>query len=185
MEKYQNILDILNFKKDFNTFGGMGQTWKLVNVRNFTSTEIAAVRSNTVAEGKYGKTIVIFLKGGGQTYIPLSEDSANIPLGSSIDLNTAKLCDYYREGDGHIRRIKVGEILDKSYFAPRIIALEEDNNRLKTLISELKSENSKQGDNYKTLRKEYDELEKKLKYIKGINFIILAIIAIAIGFFLF
>ena len=124
MEKYQNILDILNFKKVFNTFGGMGQTWKLVNERSFKSTEIAAVRSNTVAEGKYGKTIVIFMKDGGQTYIPLSENSANIPLGSSIDLKTAKLCDYFREGDGHISRIKVGEILDQSYFAPRLIALD-------------------------------------------------------------
>ena len=92
-----------------NVFGGSlqvyGENWQKVNERAFNADEIAAVRSNSVVNSQYGKSVCFFLKGGGQSYIPVSKQGADPALGSSIDLTTAKLVTLHREGDGDILRV--------------------------------------------------------------------------------
>lgn len=93
-----------------NVFGGLqkyGENWTVVESRNFNEAEIAAVRSNSVVNSQYGKSVCFFMKGGGQTYIPVSNQGADPALGSSIDLTTAKLVKLHREGDGNILRVEL------------------------------------------------------------------------------
>lgn len=93
-----------------NVFGGLqvyGENWQKVNERTFNAAEIAAVRSNSVVNSQYGKSVCFFMKGGGQTYIPLSNQGADAALGSSIDMNTAKVVTLHREGDGDILRVEL------------------------------------------------------------------------------
>lgn len=94
-----------------NVFGGSlqvyGENWQKVNERAFNADEIAAVRSNSVVNSQYGKSVCFFLKGGGQSYIPVSKQGADPALGSSIDLSTAKLVTLHREGDGDILRVEL------------------------------------------------------------------------------
>ena len=93
-----------------NVFGGLqkyGENWTVVESRNFNEAEIAAVRSNSVVNSQYGKSVCFFMKGRGQTYIPVSNQGADPALGSSIDLTTAKLVKLHREGDGNILRVEL------------------------------------------------------------------------------
>ena len=93
-----------------NVFGGLqvyGESWMKVNERAFNADEIAAVRSNSVVNSNFGKSVCFFMKGGGQTYIPLSKQGADAPLGSSIDMSTAKLVTLHRQGDGNILRVEL------------------------------------------------------------------------------
>ena len=95
-----------------NVFSDFGLTiygnnpWQLVNSRSFSEAEINAIRSNTVVESQYGKSVCFFLKSGGQSYIPLSTQGADVNVGDSIDMNTAKLVTLHREGSGNILRVE-------------------------------------------------------------------------------
>lgn len=84
-----------------------GESWNVVESRNFTSDEIQAVRSNTVVNSQYGKSVCFFMKRGGQTYIPMSNHGSDAALGSSIDMHNAKLVTLHREGDGNILRVEI------------------------------------------------------------------------------
>ena len=84
-----------------------GESWKVVESRKFNDDEIQAVRSNTVVNSQYGKSVCFFMKRGGQTYIPISNRGNNAALGSSIDMNSAKLVTLHREGDGNILRVEI------------------------------------------------------------------------------
>lgn len=84
-----------------------GESWQVVESRNFSNEEINAVRSNTVVNSQYGKSVCFFMKRGGQTYIPMSNQSAEAALGSSIDMNNAKLITLHREGEGNILRVEI------------------------------------------------------------------------------
>ena len=84
-----------------------GESWKVVESRKFNDDEIQAVRSNTVVNSKYGKSVCFFMKRGGQTYIPMSNQGDDAALGSSIDMSNAKLVTLHREGDGNILRVEI------------------------------------------------------------------------------
>ena len=93
-----------------NVFGGLqkyGDSWQVVESRNFNADEISAVRSTSVVNSQYGKSVCFFMKGGGQYYIPVSNQGADPALGSSIDMNAAKLVKLHREGDGNIVRVEL------------------------------------------------------------------------------
>lgn len=94
-----------------NVFGNGGLTiygdsWKVVNSRNFTDAERNAIRSNAVVNSDYGKSVCFFLKSGGQSYIPLSTQGESMNVGDSIDMTKAKLVTLHREGSGNILRVE-------------------------------------------------------------------------------
>lgn len=95
-----------------NVFGAgglqvYGEPWSVVSSRNFNADEIAAVRSTCIVDSKFGKSVCFFLKGGGQSYIPVSNTGAEAVLGASINMSTAKLVKLHREGDGTIMRVEL------------------------------------------------------------------------------
>ena len=92
-----------------NIFQGLqvyGGSWNVVNSRNFDAEEIAAVSKAEVVASEYGNSVCFFMKGGGQTYIPLSRDSS-LGVGDSVDLTKAKVLQLHRDGSDDITRIEI------------------------------------------------------------------------------
>ena len=78
----------------------------MVARRNFDAEEIAAVRKAEVVSSQYGSSVCFFMKSGGQTYIPLSNQSS-LAVGDDVDLSKAKLLTLHRDGDGNIMRVDI------------------------------------------------------------------------------
>ena len=90
-----------------NIFDGLqvyGGSWNVVASRNFDAEEIAAVSRAEVVTSQYGNSVCFFMKAGGQTYIPLSNQSS-LSVGDSVALAKAKLLTLHRDGDGNITRV--------------------------------------------------------------------------------
>lgn len=90
-----NIFDSLQ------TYGG---SWNVVGSRDFNESEKALVKRAEVVPSQFGNSVCFFMQSGGQTYIPLSNQSKLAP-GDAVDLDKAKLITLHRDGDGDITRI--------------------------------------------------------------------------------
>ena len=90
----------------FSSLRKYAAKWSVKNTRNFTPEEIAAVSSAVVVASQYGNSVCFFMKGGGQCYIPLSQD-ATIGTGESVDLNKAQIITLERQGDADIQRVSI------------------------------------------------------------------------------
>lgn len=88
----------------FDSLQKYGDSWKVVASRNFSEEEIGAVKSAEVVTSEYGNSVCFFMKGGGMTYIPLSNQSSLAP-GDKIDMSSAKLLTLHRDGSGDITRV--------------------------------------------------------------------------------
>ena len=86
---------------DLPVYGG---NWNVVASRNFDAEEIAAVKKAEVVASEYGNSVCFFMKSGGQTYIPLSNNSS-LAIGDTVDLSSAKLLTLHREGSADINRV--------------------------------------------------------------------------------
>ena len=80
--------------------------WAVTNSRDFSQEEINAVDSATVVDSQYGSSVCFIMKGGGQTFIPLSTNSS-LTLGDDVDLSKAKLLTLHRDGDADIYRVEI------------------------------------------------------------------------------
>ena len=79
--------------------------WNLKSSRAFSPEEVAAVASAVVVASQYGNSVCFTMVGGGQTFIPLSQNSAKA-VGDSIDLASAKLLTLEKAGESDIFRIE-------------------------------------------------------------------------------
>lgn len=79
--------------------------WNVKSSRKFEAEEIAAVSKAEVVSSHYGNSVCFFLKGGGQSYIPLSNDS-NLTVGDTVNLNSAELLTLEKDGESDIVRVK-------------------------------------------------------------------------------
>lgn len=80
--------------------------WAVKASRSFSQDEIDAVDHATVVDSQYGNSVCFFMKSGGQTYIPLSNQSS-LTVGDDVDLNKAKLLTLHRDGSDDITRIDI------------------------------------------------------------------------------
>lgn len=78
--------------------------WNLKSSRDFSPEEIAAVSSAVVVASQYGNSVCFTMIGGGQTFIPLSQNSAKA-VGDSINLASAKLLTLGKPGEADIFRV--------------------------------------------------------------------------------
>ena len=88
----------------FNAIKVYAGKWQVKNTRNFTQEEIDAVQSASVVDSQYGLSVCFILRSGGQSYIPLDQNSTK-SVGDSIDLSKAQLITLSREGDNDIMRV--------------------------------------------------------------------------------
>lgn len=92
-----------------NIFGSLrvyAGKWMQKASRAFSDEEIAAVESAHVVDSQYGSSVCFLMKGGGQTFIPLSNTSS-LAVGDSVDLHKAQLLTLGREGDADIYRVYI------------------------------------------------------------------------------
>lgn len=80
--------------------------WSEKNSRSFAPEEISAVTKAEVVESQYGLSVCFFMASGGQTYIPLDQNSS-AAIGEEIDLSKASLVTLTRPGEDDIYRVRV------------------------------------------------------------------------------
>lgn len=80
--------------------------WSVKSTRAFSTEEINAVSKAEVVPSQYGNSVCFFMKSGGQTYIPLSQD-ATAGVGDFIDLSQAELITLEKQGELDIVRVKI------------------------------------------------------------------------------
>ena len=98
----------LNFKSNMNIFNSLkvySGKWSEKESRDFTAEEIAAIDSAAVVDSQYGMSVCFMMKAGGQTFIPLDQNSSK-GLGETIDLSAAKLVTLQRQGEADIYRVR-------------------------------------------------------------------------------
>lgn len=78
--------------------------WQVKDSRAFTSDEISAVQSATVVDSQYGQSVCFLMIGGGQTYIPLDQNSSKA-TGDTVDLSKASLVTLSKQGEADIYRV--------------------------------------------------------------------------------
>ena len=79
--------------------------WSEKEARAFAPEEIAAVEKAEVVESQYGLSVCFMMKAGGQSYIPLDQNSS-LGIGSIIDLSKAQLVTLQRPGEQDIYRVR-------------------------------------------------------------------------------
>lgn len=79
--------------------------WSEKNVRDFSPEEVAAVQQARVVESQYGFSVCFLMKSGGQTYVPLDQNST-LGEGDIIDLAKAQLVTLQRPGEQDIYRVR-------------------------------------------------------------------------------
>ena len=92
-----------------NIFAGLqvyAGKWNVVDSRSFNDEEKAMINRAEVVASEYGNSVCFFMKSGGQTYIPLSNQST-LGIGDEVDLNAAKLLTLHRDGSADITRIDI------------------------------------------------------------------------------
>jgi len=90
-----------------NIFAGLqvyAGKWNVVDSRSFNDEEKAMISRAEVVLSEYGNSVCFFMVGGGQTYIPLSNQST-LTVGDTVDINSAKLLTLHRDGSADITRI--------------------------------------------------------------------------------
>ena len=89
----------------FNSLRVYAGKWAVKATRVFSQEEIDAVDTASVVDSQYGMSVCFFMKGGGQTFIPLSNTSS-LNVGDTVDLAKAKLLTLGREGEADILRVE-------------------------------------------------------------------------------
>jgi hypothetical protein len=92
-----------------NIFAGLqvyAGKWNVVDSRSFNDEEKALISRAEVVPSEYGNSVCFFMKSGGQTYIPLSNQST-LGIGEEVDLNAAKLLTLHRDGSADITRVEI------------------------------------------------------------------------------
>lgn len=92
-----------------NIFAGLqvyAGKWNVIDSRGFNAEELSMIQRAEVVPSEYGNSVCFFMKSGGQTYIPLSNQSSLTP-GDSVDLEKAKLLTLHRDGSADITRIDI------------------------------------------------------------------------------
>ena len=92
---------MVNIFSDLQVYGGK---WSLKSERAFTADEQNAVASAAVVASQFGNSVCFIMKSGGQTYIPLSNQS-QLGVGEVVDLKTAKLQTLEKSGEDDILRV--------------------------------------------------------------------------------
>lgn len=80
--------------------------WNEKKTQQFTTEEVALVDKAEVVESNYGLSVCFFMKAGGQSYIPLDQNSS-AAIGDTIDLTKATLVTLGKQGEKDIFRVRI------------------------------------------------------------------------------
>lgn len=80
--------------------------WSVKSTRAFDADEINAVKQAVVVPSQYGNSVMFTMVAGGQTYIPLANDTT-VGVGEIIDLSKAQLLTLSKDGESNIVRVSI------------------------------------------------------------------------------
>ena len=80
--------------------------WSEKSIESFKAEEIALVDKAQVVESQYGLSVCFFMKAGGQSYIPLDQNSS-AAVGDTVDLTKAKVVTLQKQGENDIYRVRI------------------------------------------------------------------------------
>lgn len=80
--------------------------WSIKSERAFDKEEIDAVKQAVVVPSQYGNSVMFTMVAGGQTYIPLTNDST-LTVGEYVDMTKAKLLTLSKDGESDINRVSI------------------------------------------------------------------------------
>ena len=90
----------------FSTLRTYAGKWSIKSTRAFDAEEINAVKSAVVVPSQYGNSVMFTMVAGGQSYIPLANDST-VGVGEVIDLSKAQLLTLSKDGESDIVRVSI------------------------------------------------------------------------------
>lgn len=79
--------------------------WQVKETKKFSQEEIDLVDRAEVVDSQYGQSVCFFMKSGGQTYIPLDQNSSRA-TGDTVDLSQASIVTLSKQGEADIYRVK-------------------------------------------------------------------------------
>lgn len=97
------VHSIMNIFSALRVYAGK---WNEKKVESFKAEEIALVDKAEVVESQYGLSVCFFMKAGGQSYIPLDQNSS-AAIGDTIDLTKAKVVTLQKQGEKDIFRVRI------------------------------------------------------------------------------
>lgn len=80
--------------------------WSEKAIRPFSAEEVTAVEKAVVVESQYGFSVCFYMKTGGQTYVPLDQNSS-LSIGDVVNLTEAQLVTLQKPGEQDIYRVRV------------------------------------------------------------------------------
>lgn len=89
----------------FNSLRVYAGKWNVSNEAKFSQEEMDSVSKAEVVDSQYGLSVCFFMKSGGQTYIPLDQNSSK-SVGDTIDLSQASVLTLSKQGEADIYRVK-------------------------------------------------------------------------------
>jgi hypothetical protein len=89
----------------FNQLRIYAGKWNVSNEAKFSQEEMDSVSKAEVVDSQYGLSVCFFMKSGGQTYIPLDQNSSK-NVGDTIDLSQASVLTLSKQGEADIYRVK-------------------------------------------------------------------------------
>ena len=89
----------------FNALRVYAGKWSESAKRTFSPEEVAAVEQAKVVESNFGFSVCFIMKSGGQTYIPLDQNSS-LGVDDLVDLTKAELVTLSRPGENDIYRVR-------------------------------------------------------------------------------
>ena len=90
-----------------NIFGALkvyAGKWQVKETKSFSQEEIGLVDKAVVVDSQYGQSVCFFMKAGGQTYIPLDQNSSKA-TGDTVDLSQASIVTLSKQGEADIYRV--------------------------------------------------------------------------------
>lgn len=78
--------------------------WNLKSSTKFSQEELNMVDKAIVVDSQYGQSVCFYMKSGGQTYIPLDQNSTRA-TGDEVDLTQASLLTLEKQGEADIYRV--------------------------------------------------------------------------------
>lgn len=83
--------------------------WNLKSSTPLDEEDKSLFKGASVVSSNYGLSVCFFLKSGGQSYIPVSNNSKSVEVGDSVDLNKVVIETLSKEGEDDIMRVKICE----------------------------------------------------------------------------
>lgn len=93
----------------FDNFTASTGKWTLKSEVSLAAEDKAMFSSAKVVSSEYGKSVCFFLKSGGQQYIPMSNQGAQLNIGDNVNLDRVTIQVLGKQGERDILRAKIND----------------------------------------------------------------------------